>query len=1004
MTHNDNNISYAPAGEDAFNWKKRIKVDIIHKYWIDSIGVQQLEEDETIRITAPFDKDGVAVTTTSKDQIRNSIELIKFIEKTYNSSNRLEFKQGVGFSISSGVFKHRPYIPAQDGQEEVKAQAPSIDALKYVQNMVLDLDAHVVGNKERFPFNSFTDNSIRVISLLILRKLNQKLNEFDISIKLKNVYKTGGGLQFILRFNRKLLKEDATIAFGFIKNILNPRNIEERRMLVHGMTALDVESCELEFDSTSGDIIHTQRLGGTLNPKKQYNNAFALEVPDINDSDLNNQALTEYAQLIAETKSLNLKDKNEIINEIKSLPIDHKYYMERANDELDADFVINKAVLNKHKVETFAQGNQDLFNSPFDAEILKKIPNASQYEYFTKDLIRSNADSNSSSFVCPFHDDSGDSFTVWKNDGDRYNVVLAKDFHDNKVYNLIQFMMAEKNYRGVHFPARTRSDVIQELAATFNIQLTSAERKAFNNERVEGAVDELINMVNTEEFIYYRLATKSRSCIVREFNNGKTYIFDGPEIMAEHILLNQLKVHDADMELRAQFSKKFREKILVSAFEEFRPGYDRTYIVDDMLHVNLWIPSEHYRKSHEISEMFEEMNLVSSLKLIEEKLPLVWFYLNQITQRGNLAFFVNWLAANAQFKTMSTIPILTSEQGTGKGVFVTQFIKRYFNSKYVNTISSDQANNNFNAFMQTSSMLILDEGEFTSTKDVNNLKFLSGNDEIMVEKKGVDTVSVKKYFNMIMMTNGEVPLRHSALDRRMTYFRLDIPLDQSLKHLGYDTVDEFTTDLQDEIDEFWAIMIKTQLYKPWVNMNLKDNQFNKQILMMHPFGKLVMQIIENRWTDIKLQINEASQDNMVMNSNMEMINSIKTEFEKTSQIDLTLINKFIASMPYKNYTSVQQFIKVNKLHLNGIYVEAQDSTVKIRIEKSKVLELTKMPNNMGNLFEAYNEDNIDNTLGMLNDNDVHEVQEEFTGLTPHKTDDLLGLYNGAPIDPSQVPV
>ena len=77
-----------------------------------------------------------------------------------------------------------------------------------------------------------------------------------------------------------------------------------------------------------------------------------------------------------------------------------------------------------------------------------------------------------------------------------------------------------------------------------------------------------------------------------------------------------------------------------------------------------------------------------------------------------------------------------------------EWLNYYLNQEYVNVVTSEKIQSNFNAFMETSSMIVLDEGDFSKSKEVDQLKFLTGNDRITVEKKGVDSTQMKKYFNI----------------------------------------------------------------------------------------------------------------------------------------------------------------------------------------------------------------------------------------------------------------
>ena len=1015
----DEGISFAPLVNGSINWKKRIRVNAIQKFWSDTIGTELLEEDETVRVTAilPYtDSKGNKVDTqrTLKDQIRSSEELIEVMARGYESIHDVADKALVGWSMSSAVFKVNPdpkggFLP------------PNTNSFNTIKNMVIDLDAYTSENGKdggRFNFNQYTTASRRVIAIQSLLEMNKVIEESGYGVKLfaKNVYATGGGLQFVIEFEKALDVKEARLIFGYFK-VSMARAVKERFQVLGFDNMGDKKKGWFEFDNTSTDITHTQRLGGTVNPKAAYHGAFSEEIVDFYNEDLIDEAIINMKKEVDEADEtmvggvyvldpeLNEKvltgakiidtgvdkeRKKELKATLNEFSLKFKKYL------VDIDVQIRYEVVFAYKrnIESAQKiletGHGDLAKTAGDYDIIKQIPIDSQIAYM-ENWLEGSVESNFkyNVYQCPFHPgEKNGSFSILKDT----NVAFAKDFHpDGKTYNLITFVMAVKDV--------SRPSVIHDLEVMFDLTIKQSDRKAAHKESVVNDMMDYINDIDVENFVYYRLANKQRACIIRAFEQGEAYVFDGTRMLSDHILANQLKMRHADMETRAVFHELFVEHVLINAFEEFTPGKPYTYERNFIQYVNLWIPGKEYLKIHELAENIDEMDIAAALGLIKERLPHMWFYLNQMTQKGSIEYFVNWLVCVSDFETMSTIPIVTSVQGSGKGVFVTQVLEYYLNHEYVNIVNAEKVANNFNAFMEKSSLIVLDEGEFSKTHDVDNLKMLTGNKYIQVEKKGIDSMKVERHFNMLMLTNGEVPLSHPSNDRRMSYFRCDVPLVDSIKHHGFDYIDDFIDELKDEVQEFWAIMVKTKAKKEWKNMNLKDNQFNKQILMMHPFGKLVIDIIDGKWTDIKLQMNENIDDHLVITSNLEMIDLIKASFDSTGMIDLTLINKYIKSLPFKSYKSVLQFIKVNNLELNGISIVSNNVSVKIKIDKHKVLALTKMSNNLGNLFDVYKDDVITDTLNAVrvsaadaNAKTLKILEEPLeVGLAVHDTSDPLGI-------------
>lgn len=981
----------APADKLMINWEDRIRREDIKKYWMETIKTEVLQDDETVRLTAilPYkDSNGNLMKSqiTLKDQVRSADELINTMDLKYQGIKENDWKALVGWSMSCATYE---YVTNDDG----KPVAPGRDSFRTINTIVIDMDSHTKKNSEdksseRFNFNSFDEPSRRICAAIALTKLNSLFEKegMDLELKASKAYATGGGLQFTFNLDKPLIKTEADKVLGYVKHALN--TFKDDRFVAFG-TKFDKEFdfCYFDFDVSSTDITHTQRVCGTINPKENYYGAFAEEIVDLYNMDLMEQAVTLIRDSVNKTETA-LEYQKSVKNLISNTIIGFKKIIKQ-DDYIVYKTVSSYAFMLKHTNETYRKGDKNTWGSAQDFEILQQITPKQQSDYMSKELtiLKEQSTTRYSAYICPIHDDKNASFVIYHNP-DR-PVAYAKDFHDDAIYNCITFLMKTKDI--------SHNDALHMVASDNNVQLKSNQRKSIVKEDDAKDVDELINKIDTENFIYYRLANKSRACIVREFTEGLSFTFDGTKMLSDHILLNQLNVKQAGLELRIIFHDKFVEKVLINAFEEFKPGAGYTFEKKFIKYVNLWIPGKDYLKIHELAETMNVMEIPQAIAIIKDRLPSMYFYLCQMTQKGSLEYFVNWLINLAKFQTMSTIPVVTSVQGTGKGVFVEYVLEYYLNHEYVNTVKSEKMSSNFNSFMEKSSLIVLDEGDFSRSHEVDNLKLLSGNPYIQIEKKGVDSQKMKKQFNIIMMTNGETPAVHPSNDRRFTYFRCDVTLLDAIQPLGYEFIDDFIESLKFEVQEFWAILVKTNPKKEWSQMNLKDNQFNKQILLMHPFGKLVLKMIDNEWDEIKLQINEDVSDGLVITSNLEMVNLIRKEFETKGTIDLTLVNKYIKSLPFKSFISVQQFIKINALHKNGIKISTDATSVKLNIDKTKLKTLIRMDNNLGKLFDIYSNDKIEYTLSQASTGGVAEeaeIQADLllnSGLQPIDSSDPLGL-------------
>jgi len=1071
--------AFAPASTNkTFEIGSHFNIADIKLYFERVLGKKQLNDDETIRITfdsyswsdtlKDYDIGGVL---TSKEQLKSVDEVINFMALHTCPENRTgkdkrnisdELKNKLGYSISASTYK---YIgPDENGN----LNAPGLATMISTQTFVLDLDARVSSERTsaRYAFNNATLETKQAAAGYLIGLINTMLtdnNSMDWYLVPSYVYETGGGLQFLFKFTNNLSKDDATQIYTTLKHTLEDVLEKYKNSFKFYMQdILGVRPVYFEIDFSTFDVTHTQRIGGTRNPKKMYAGAMAKELPlnfknredittiieNYSDAFKNNSeelyleykanfdyrmmgAITPEAKaeiglmidkatyddrIIKYSSALILNSYNFYIkathhyNKIYYSQIpreDYATYVNTFNMLVEAkaqnkqvdqfvyeyyDMLLQnlyipsesllvdcKLITNKHTSENSVNSNiMDPANIGV-YELLSKLTPYQQLQIFKSKLKGEVTGSKYNKYLCPFHEETNTpSLAIYhlgatspKNDVPANKNLYVYDYHDGKSYDVVTFI--EALYLKERGEPVARGTILNEIALDYNITLTKSDRKLFNEAETASKVEDLIALIDTDNYMYYRKANKSKDCIIREFEDGTYVTFDGTKMMAEHVLESYLKVQNVNHEFKNSFHDIFCNKILKNRFEKFKPNYPHEFVERKNSYVNLWVPGKAYKEVHEMAEDIPFMDISTAIELIKVTLPTSWIFLNQLTQKGSLEYFVNWLACVAQYKVMPTLPIITSVQGTGKNVFVREWLEYYLNNEYVNIATSEKIQSNFNAFMETSSMIVLDEGDFSRSKEVDQLKYLTGNDKVTVEKKGVDSQQLQRYFNMIMLTNGECPMMHTYDDRRVTYFRLEVKLLTTVLEAGFASIEDFIETLRTEVTMFWAILVKTKIEHKWSHNNLQDNVFNKQLLMMHPFGKLVTKIIEGDWDTIEFQLNENVQDRTVMANNNDMINEIKNNYHNAGMISMDLINKYIHSLNYKSHRNVIEYINANQLHRFGIEVIKHDGFMKMKIDKTKIIEKTTIDNNIGKLFEKFNSDNINDTLNLKRSHDSDEA-------------------------------
>ena len=933
-------------------------------YWDALFGVDAvLAPDETIRIVYfsidPNEKPSKDKKNVNRDegtykgQINSFDQLIEVIKQLQSTRK----DKHLGISIGAAIFKY------------VEDTAPALSMMLRTQVMVIDIDCYFHANKsqkDRVNFYEFTPMNTQFVGIQVYNKICQLLSEKNAPLIIPNkVYCTGGGFQIHLKFDEPLNKDEAKKVFDMYKHIMNSERFLVTGLIdseIFGGTILDFYA---DIDMSFADITHVQRLGGMKNQKYNF---MPLDISDIFGFNI-----AQYVTLKNESKrdifNVSVLSSTELYETIK------KYF--NGNDETSLNVLVSSSsrtsdekkflytkidqILNNYSIYMkssfgFTLTKQDYVSltgmviksdkvikeatSVVDAsmnDILFKISGNTALNILREELDFRQDFGNLVRCNCPFHEESHASFAIYKNENSK---TVLMDFHDNETYNIVTFWMKYKEV--------DRNTAINQLVSRAGITFTGKESKSLQKVLEKSSVDDLIKEIDTDNFIYYRLTSKQKSCIVRHIDSGESFIFDGSKMLADHILDNQLKQSDLDLEFRAIFHIAFVEHVLIDAFEEFAPGMPSHFSRGFIQFVNTWIPGKNYKEVHKLAATFEEMDIDSCISMLKANTPWMYKYLLQLTQKGNLKYFVNWLIASSQFRIMPILPILTSTYGTGKNLFVEEVLNFYFNAEYVNVMSADQVQSQFNSTLETCSMLVLDEGDFSKSKEVDNLKFLTGNNTLRIEKKGVDASKKKKWFNTVMLTNGECPIVHPIGERRFTYFRLETTLMETCNALGLETIDEFILNIREELVTFWAILTKTSPVANWSFQADKNNQYFKQILMMHTFGRLVIQMLDEKWQDITLQINESVDDALVMTNNIKMVNDIQQQFTKDGRISLTLINKYIKSTSFKNYISVQNFIQNNHLKAHGFSIETSStgSHLEIVLDLEKIKSAISMVNNL----------------------------------------------------------
>jgi phage/plasmid primase-like uncharacterized protein len=118
---------------------------------------------------------------------------------------------------------------------------------------------------------------------------------------------------------------------------------------------------------------------------------------------------------------------------------------------------------------------------------------------------------------------------------------------------------------------------------------------------------------------------------------------------------------------------------------------------------------------------------------------------------------------------------LRGEPGVGKGVFVQQYGMLY-GRHFIHLQQREHLVGKFNAHSAEACLIFADEAIFVGDKrDDQPIKILISEKGKILERKGIDSVSVRNFARLIFATNHDHPLRIAANDRRFLALHVALP-------------------------------------------------------------------------------------------------------------------------------------------------------------------------------------------------------------------------------------
>ena len=894
-------------------YNQYISYDDVKEWWsVVHNGRETLQENETVRAVL-FVEDKVF---TANDKISSMTELIQYIEDKYN-----KHQTNFGISVSSAVF----------GFDVEKR--PSRATFKYTDTVVVDIDAYIINSKKRVNIVNLGDEWGATLAAQAHAIIyNEAKNRGIIWPRPQLIGLTGGGLQLVYKFDKTLTSETVDKIYQFLKD-----GVPKERRLGFMVNPLgSVANIDLEFDASAFDIVHVQRVLGTWNPKYQARSKIVRNwSPDT-------IAAMTYGILRSalEQADFTSVDNDKMRLEIEKLRDLIEEAFANSSDEFKVDELLSYAKINAARPLM-----SKVSFSAVEYRIAAALNHGKSID-LVRDKIHIIKDTPQFTAIrCPFHEgDDHSSFAIYKNPNDPNSFDVYMDFHDGQKYNIISF------YAKVH--NISKSEAIDEILKISGLDIKKTERKDLERLSAEEATVELVKQVDTTDYIYYRLANKQKSCVIRHIDSGKSYVFDGLKALARQVLKDRLGVEHVDNMLLNAFVEEFENKILIDGFERFQPGRPPLFKENDISIINTWVPTHNYKLVRKISKKLpKKLSWKAALEFIEEKCPYTNIFVHQLVQKGSLLWFYNWIAAVTQFKVMPTVPFVYGTFGVGKNLFISEVMEWYLNSEYVDIVNTERLTKNFNAHMESSQMIVIDESSLYDSKSVDALKMLSGNRKIKIEKKGVDAVDAPRHFNFITFSNRTVPAYINSQERRFSFFETTIPLSITVNALGI-SISEFIEKVKEELPLFFAIMSNVVVNEEWTNMNIKDGSFYKVMFKSHGFGNLLLAIVESDWSSLTIQLCENMKDESQVDGTIALLGEMETHFNNTGKIPLPLINRYLDSLNYRSRTSISDFIRENKL-TGMVKVKVEGRNVYVEVDVNELKKMIETENAIVELFKKF---------------------------------------------------
>lgn len=189
---------------------------------------------------------------------------------------------------------------------------------------------------------------------------------------------------------------------------------------------------------------------------------------------------------------------------------------------------------------------------------------------------------------------------------------------------------------------------------------------------------------------------------------------------------------------------------------------------------NFFKPSEFLEDYHTVKKRIaNDLQKELDLSGLSTHIPYIWRVLKNVFQsERDIKLFINWLGYIIQYREQSSLAwVIITAQGTGKGLITEKVLRPIFGYRAVSIADGNTIGAQFNAedavcWLKAYNEVFTHADFTTNLKRREWLKNRIGTNEITIEPKGVDKITVKNNVNYMLLGNGDIAILLEVGDRR----------------------------------------------------------------------------------------------------------------------------------------------------------------------------------------------------------------------------------------------